>query len=382
MNGEEKKKLLFLHNTLPEFRVCFFEELSQQINTRFVITHPEMASKVYGVDGRAHNTLVVHYLTGGLRERICAIKREVADPEIHYIILPPADSISEILEGNAALITAKRYHKKVFTWTEKWEAPKCEQSMIKKSKNFIHKLILRRYANSACRCIVFGSQAKKYIQSIGISEDKIRVSYMTSLPPRSKDKINIRQKYKIPKNKKLIFNLARMIPRKGLDILIEAIVILNGKYKDITLLIGGDGPMRPAIEKKIKELNLSNVILAGYVDPELRTEYYKQADLFVLPSKYFQGMIDGWGLPVNESLFCETPVVATTCEGSAYDLLDGKNGIMVEQNNPQALAEGIEKILYRTNQEECLESCRSANERFSLGAMTREFVKAIMESYQ
>ena len=371
--------LLFIHNTLPEFRVCFFEGLSDKYPTRFLITHPNLASDIYGSDGNSQNSLNIRFLNCSLTERLKAIKQEIEKDGISKIIMPPADSIQEIIEGLYALRAAEKRGLDVYTWTEKWEAPISEQSLKKRIKNAAHRLILTRYAKAAKRVIVFGSKAKEYMLDGGISENKIRVSYMMSLPPACNSEVNIRKMYGISDDKKIIFNLARMIPRKGLDVLIDAVRIINKKHNDFVLLVGGDGSMKPVIESKIKEYRLDNVILAGYVDASIRTKYYEQSDLFVLPSKYYKGMIDGWGLPVNEALLCGTPVVATTCEGSAYDLLDGTNGVMVEQNNAEALADGIEHMLYDVSREDAKAACIRTDEKFSLENMVTSFIDAITE---
>lgn len=371
--------LLFIHNTLPEFRICFFEELTKNYQTKFLITHPELASNIYGVDGMKDNELDVYYISGNLKKRIRDLKNEIEKSDINKIILPPADSVVEIVEGIYALWIAKKNKKDIYTWTEKWESPRSEQDFKKKIKNGIHRVIFKLYTKNAKRVIVFGSKAKEYMMKIGVPEEKIRVSYMTSIPPDSPKKINIRRKYIIPESKKIIFNLARMIPRKGLDILIDAVAVLQKTHDDFVLLVGGDGPMKSIVEEKIKQYGLKNVILAGYIKPEYRVEYYRQSDLFVLPSKYYKGMIDGWGLPVNEALYCLTPVVATNCEGSAFDLLDGTNGVMVEQNNSIALSQGMESMLYAKDYNDVREACIESNKKYSLEKMTESFVKAISE---
>lgn len=371
--------LLFIHNTLPEFRICFFEELSKKYQTKFLITHPELASNIYGADGVKNNKLDVRYVGGHLLKRLRILKNEINKSNINKIILPPADSVVEIIEGIWSLCIAKKNKKDIYTWTEKWEAPRTEQNFGKKVKNGIHRLIFKLYTKNAKRVIVYGSKAKDYMMKIGVREDKIRISYMTSLPPDSPKKVNIREKYNIPESKKIIFNLARMIPRKGLDILIDAVALLQEKHNDFVLLVGGDGPMKSIVEEKIQQYDLKNIILAGYINPTYRVEYYRQSDLFVLPSRYYKGMIDGWGLPVNEALYCLTPVVATNCEGSAFDLLDGTNGLMVEQNNSIALAQGIESMLYAKDYNYVREACIESNKKYSLEKMTEAFIKAVSE---
>lgn len=373
-----KGQLLFIHNTLPEFRLCFFEELSKSYPTKFVITHPELAQNIYSANGMDDNSLDVIYCTKGIFSTLRIIKKEISSNLTSKIILPPADSFSEIIEGMFSLALARLYHRNIYTWTEKWEAPKTEQSISKRMKNYLHAAIFKVYTHFATKVIVFGSKAKEYMLGIGVSSDKIVVSYMTSIPKKSDISEDIRKIHRIPKDKRIIFNLARVIPRKGLDILINSIDILSKKHNDFVLLVGGDGPLLPSIKELVKLKGLENhVIFAGQISTEKRANYYIQSDLFVLPSKYYKGMIDGWGLPVNESIYYLTPVVATNCEGSAFDLLNGKNGIMVNQNDPIDLAEGIEEMLYNRDTAFVRQACIETNNKFSLSNMVSSFIKAI-----
>lgn len=373
-----KGHLLFIHNTLPEFRLCFFEELSRNYPTKFLITHPDLAQNIYGANGMDSTSIDVVYCNRGIFNTLKMIRKEISNDSTSKLILPPADSVSEIIEGMTSLLLAIYYQKDIYTWTEKWEAPKKEQSILKRIKNGLHAVILGTYTHFADKVIVFGSKAKEYMLGIGVPENKIVVSYMTSIPNKSIKKEDIRKTYHIPGEKKIIFNLARVIPRKGLDILIDSIEILKESHDDFVVLIGGDGPLLPTIIERVKERKLEDfVIFAGMIPTEKRADYYAQSDLFVLPSKYYKGMIDGWGLPVNESIYFLTPVVATNCEGSAFDLLNGENGVMVEQNDPVALKRGIEEMLYYKDSGKVRQACIETNEKFSLTNMVSTFINAI-----
>ncbi|MBR0163499.1 MAG: glycosyltransferase family 4 protein [Lachnospiraceae bacterium] len=370
-------KLLFVHNTLPEFRVAFFESISKRVDVRFIITHPDLARSVYGDDGTEHNELDICFVYGKLPQRLKKIKKEIELSKGTHLILPPADSPVEIAEGLFTLWVAKRNGLKLYTWTEKWEAPRNEQPMVKRLKNNIHRMVYHYYTKSCDKCIVFGTKAKEYLQQIGVEEKRIVVSYMSSLPAANASKgINVRRQHCIESNKKIVFCLARMIPRKGIDVLIHAVAQLRKKHNDFVLLLGGDGPLKKELQSIVKDNDLDNVVFAGHIPPELRREYYRQSDLFVLPSKYYKGMIDGWGLPINESLYYGTPVVATTCEGAAYDLIDGDNGAMVEQNNVKALALSIEEFLYHKNRAEVETAIEKTVKRYNIESMASEFLSA------
>lgn len=377
MSSEKTGKVLYITNTIAEYRLCFLQKLSSQIDVVFLITHPEMASKIYGSDG-SENTLNVINLKGSLLKNICAIKKHILSFHYDKIILPPADSVREILEGYTSLHYAKKTGADIFTWTEKWEPEKKYQPFSKKMKNLVQRVAYGYYAKNATRCIAFGAKSKEYINSVGADSAKIRIAHMTSVPPYEKDLFPIRKKHLIENNKKIIFCLARMIPRKGIEVIIDAMVELNKRHNDCVLLLGGDGPLKDQLNEKVKKQNMNNIIFTGRIPPEERSTYYAQSDVFVLPSRIVGGIIEGWGLPVNEALFCGTPVIATTAVGSAYDMLNGKNGIMVEQNNALKLSEAIETILFYSDRKEVGAEIEKVNAVYSIETMTNGFVDALM----
>ncbi len=369
-------RVLYITNTIAEYRVCFFEELSSMIDMTFLITHPEMANKIYGSDGNTNSIKVIN-LNGSLHSRISGIKRIITDGDFTKVILPPADSVTEIVEGYVSLHYAKRKKAEIFTWTEKWEPDKRYQPLKKRIKNMVQRVAYGHYARNATRCIAFGKKSEEYIISVGSEISKTRIAHMTSIPPTDMNLYSLREKYGIDSTKKIIFCLARMIPRKGIEVLIDAMSVINKRHSDCLLLLGGDGPLKKQLEERARSLEVNNVIFAGRIPPEERSTLYAQSDVFVLPSRIVDGIIEGWGLPVNESLYCATPVVATTAVGSAYDMLDGTSGIMVEEGNAEKLAEGIEKVLYGSDKVLQQQSIEKINDEFSIRVMTNGFVSAL-----
>ena len=98
---------------------------------------------------------------------------------------------------------------------------------------------------------------------------------------------------------------------------------------------------KPEYEQLCEEINLQNVLFKNFMDKQSLLEYYKAADLFVLPTLY-----DTWGLVNLEAMSMGVPVISTTTCVSAITLIeDEKNGYVVPPANANALKEKIE-ILY------------------------------------
>lgn len=366
-------KTLFIHNALPEYRIEFMKELSRILDIDFLITDPDSAMETYNIDTHSlASELKIDYLKKNRGYQY--LKKKVLNGEYNVVVLPPADNIIQFMYGVYALKLAKGQGAKVVYWTEKWEALSHFQPFLKKMKNLIHRIMIGYLAHNATVCIAAGTKSAQYYRKLRIPEQKIKIAYDSSTSTKVIAEANLRQKYHIPDSDKVILYLGRLIERKGCDILIDAFSQLNKEHPDTFLVIGGRGDdYQKQCMNKIQILGIQNVVFTGLVDPQNRFAFYKMADVFVLPSYSLGGVIEAWGLTVNEALECGTPVVATTAVGAAYDLLDGKNGIMVEENSVDQLAKGIEEILWKRKHEELRKHCLAAAQKFSVANMAESF---------
>jgi len=150
----------------------------------------------------------------------------------------------------------------------------------------------------------------------------------------------------IKKPNQMLF-VGRIHMVKGVDILFHALSMLVKKNKDIRLvLIGSSLGFKgyQVQEEKLRKLATSLGVdpyleYVGMQPPEKVREFMQQSALLVLPSRR-----ESFGTVVTEALACGTPVVATRC-GGPEDLVNDRVGALVEKESPQALAEGLEKVL-------------------------------------
>lgn len=137
---------------------------------------------------------------------------------------------------------------------------------------------------------------------------------------------------------KTVLAVGRLHEQKGFDMLLEAwnnVQRYNVQCtKDWTLRIVGEGPQRAALEQQIKDLHLSNVVLAGRV--ENMVEEYDAASLFVLSSRY-----EGLPLALIEAMWCGLPCVAFDCPQGPAELLADGRGWLVPANDVEKLTQQI-----------------------------------------
>ncbi len=133
---------------------------------------------------------------------------------------------------------------------------------------------------------------------------------------------------------------ARLIKRKGQDLLIKALAEL--KLKGITLLLNlvGDGDEKDNYQRLAKELNvLQQIDFKGYIPRKLMKKEYHEADLFVLPS-YNEGMSNS----LLEAMACGLPVIVTDVGGTTELVTQGKNGFVFPVGDKSKLVSILETI--------------------------------------
>ncbi|MBI2190215.1 MAG: glycosyltransferase family 4 protein [Candidatus Levybacteria bacterium] len=149
----------------------------------------------------------------------------------------------------------------------------------------------------------------------------------------------INQKYNLA-GKKVVLFTGRLTKNKGVIYLIKAASYIKG-----TILIIGDGPERSNLENEIKDRKLSNVIMAGYINPNderLFHAFYERADIHVSPSIWEEP----FGLSIIESMAApQSAVVATKKGGVSSIIKDGYNGLLIPARNSKALAEAVNRLL-------------------------------------
>lgn len=362
--------VLFIHNTLPEYRIHFFVELSKIVELDILITEEKLANSVYNLKTDIPQILNIRYISNKRQ-----IKDIIENKKYDIIVLPPLDNFYQLNCAFRTLCICKRKSIKTIYWTEKWEAPISQQPFKKYIKNFIQSLLITFFAINVDRCIAAGSQSKNYLLRHGVKEKKINVAIDSSSSPIAKTHIDIRNKYHIPQEGKIILFLGRIIKRKGCDILINAFRKIQNN-KSLYLLICGEGSELNKIQELVKIHNLHNIIFTGKIEPSIRAEYFRQSDVFVLPSYTLNGVIEAWGLTVNESLEQGTPVIASTAVGAAFDLSDGRCCIRVQENDINSLANGLLKILNDIDLEIL---CKKLYNKYSIKKMAEGFYKAFQK---
>ncbi len=172
-----------------------------------------------------------------------------------------------------------------------------ERWILFKSSNVI---VLSRYMrNNVSALHGYPSDRIKIIPG-GVGLDHFR------LP--AKNKINVKRSIDFPVDKTIFLSVRNLVPRMGLENLIEAFNKSKVLKEKGLLYIGGKGLLDNRLKEMVEDLNLTKSInFLGYIPDEDLPGIYQAADYFVLPTE----KLEGFGLVILEAMACGTPVLGT-----------------------------------------------------------------------
>lgn len=217
-----------------------------------------------------------------------------------------------------------------------------------KKDSFPKSIIKKFLISSASGHLTTCEEHIKYLKSLGIKDEDIFKYPFTSLKDEDlvedvvpyEEKANLREKLGI-KEQKMVLSIGQFIHRKGFDVLMNAVKDID---KNIGVYIVGGEPTQEYIQLK-QELGLTNVYFVPFKSKEELKDYYKAADLFVLPTRE-----DIWGLVINEAMANSLPCITTDkCIAGLELVRDDENGFIIESGNVDMLRE---KMLYILNNQE------------------------------
>ncbi len=182
-----------------------------------------------------------------------------------------------------------------------------------------------------------------------------------------KEKSQIREKFGLPKNKKIILFAAAKLSdiRKGTAYMLEATSMLVQKRNDIVCMAAGKNAAQ------IKDMLLMPTYCLGYVGTNEMVDVYNAADVFVTPS-----LQENLPNTIMESLACGVPCVGFDV-GGIPEMIDHKqNGYVAEYKNAADLAKGILWTLFEADAETLRHNAREKTLRaYNEKAIVQEYLK-------
>ena len=257
-----------------------------------------------------------------------------------------------VISGALAMLCVKNKIPLVYffhsPWYREYEIRKSYKrkeglSWNEKGIAYVLKIIQGFLISHAKEVWVQSDYMKEEVQKLVLSYPSERILKLTSgidiqkfVP--AKDRQALRRQMEISEKTFLMFTVRRLVPRMGIDALIEAMPAVLTARPNAQLWIAGTGPLENQLKEKVHALKLqSSVRLLGEVRNPAFIQTYQAADLFVMPSTELEGL----GLVILESMACGTPVLGTPVGGIKEILSQFEEHLMTKGTFSKDLVKGI-----------------------------------------
>ncbi len=164
---------------------------------------------------------------------------------------------------------------------------------------------------------------------------------------RAYDTKDLRTRWALGPNEPIVLGLARLVRKKGYQYLIRAIPSILSTHPTAQFMIVGEGPEKETLQRLATELQVNeNVVFTGEARWDEVPRYLQLGDIFVAPSIHDErGNVDGQPTAILEAMAAGKPIVASDLAGIPLVVSDEKTGLLVQERNPQQLAEAITRLL-------------------------------------
>jgi glycosyltransferase involved in cell wall biosynthesis len=209
-------------------------------------------------------------------------------------------------------------------------------------------VLLRNFLRGAWALYV-GQQNRRYWESYGVPTKRLFFAphcvdndfWSSKARELAPSRTAIRESFGIVDDAPVILFCGKFIPKKQPLLLLSAFSTVR-KELPCWLLMVGDGQLRTDVERQILETGIEGAILPGFLNQNELPRAYTAADIFVLPSAFYET----WGLVVNEAMNFSLPIVVSDKVGCSNDLVkEGWNGFSFAHDDEEQLARCLRQLV-------------------------------------
>lgn len=222
-------------------------------------------------------------------------------------------------------------------------------------KNFFKRLLripMKRLYDNSKMIIAVSNNTKELVESIGVPGEKIEVvyngveDYMLSREPDDKLINEVRARFGIEDDEKVLVTIARVLPRKGQDTVIKALPEVLKEIPNLKYLIVGEGRYRQKFSELARELGVGDaVIFTGGVAHDETINFFDLSDIFIMPNRYWNNKIEGLPNSLIEASARNKPLIAGDHGGSKEAVQNDVSGLLVDPERVEDVAKAIISIL-------------------------------------
>lgn len=178
----------------------------------------------------------------------------------------------------------------------------------------------------------------------------------------------------------VLLSIARLVSRKGQDMVLRALPALLAHYPGLVYHVVGSGPERERLERLAGELGVAgHIVFHGTLVGPAKEQMLAQCDVFVLPCRETPTDFEPFGIVYLEAMQHARPVVAGRSGGVPEVVRDGETGILVDPNDPAAIAAGVRRVLDDPAEARRLgqNGRQAVHDRFRWDVVAREYLTVL-----
>lgn len=227
--------------------------------------------------------------------------------------------------------------------TVHWHSDIVRQKKLKK----LYAPVEKKFLKKVCKIIATSSEYIDYSDVLPDYKEKVivipNIVNTSFLDNKDNDKDVIKKIKSNYENKKIIFFIGVHRLYKGIIYLVKAAKYLDSNYQ---VVIAGSGPLTNELKDTANSLGLMNIDFIGRISDQEKRAYLKAAEIFAFPSITKN---EAFGIALAEALYCGTPAVTFTIEGSGVNWVNknGLTGIEVNELDEKKYAEALLKVSKR-----------------------------------
>lgn len=233
------------------------------------------------------------------------------------------------------------------------------------TKSLSGRLELRWLQEWAYRVMILNDGMRDEAIAAGFSSDQLYwmpnpVNIETFAPCDDQERIELRRKFGIPSTAAVVLYCGRLASGKGLPELIDAFALVAAQVPEATLVLVGDGPLRPKLALQATQLHSidSKIRFVGQVDPAEVCDWLKVADVFTLVS-----FSEGFPCALAEAMSTGLPSVVSDIPANRQLIDDGEHGFLTPVGELNAIGTAIIQLL------------KDATLRLRMGEAARQRIK-------
>jgi len=195
-------------------------------------------------------------------------------------------------------------------------------------------------------------QAQKVLRELGLDPlaETVRLVPLGTDPEQFRPGVDtqaVRSRYHLNGNAPWVLTVARLEPYKGVDMALRAVAQCRQDGVDVNYLVVGSGKKRKAYQRLAEELRIAeHVRFVGNVPEAELPAVFNIANAYVGVSRGDDGSrVEGFGVALAEASACGLPVIAGQSGGLAEAVNDGETGLVVNPDDPEAVAAALKRLL-------------------------------------